>query len=93
MTWIAVKSFPGLAHPGGFATSNAYDRVLQAAQQQAALGWTVRDTLTDSRPSIMLDGPDGAPLAGATLAATAERPIGEAAPTPLTFHETLAGAV
>ena len=91
MMYLAVHSFPGLATQGGFATSNAYNRVLDAAQQQAALGWTVQDTLADRRPVVILAGPDGAPLAGATLTATAERPIGEATPMPLEFHQTVPG--
>ena len=91
MTYLAVHSFPGLATQGGFANSNAYDHVLQAAQQQAALGWSVQDALVDDRPVITLAGRDGAPLAGATLVATAERPVGEALPLPLAFHLTSAG--
>ncbi len=91
LLWFAVESFPGLATQGGFATSNAYDRVLAAAQQQAALGWTVQDTLVAGRPVVTVAGPDGGPLVGATLAATAERPVGTALPIPLVFHETLPG--
>lgn len=91
MMWMAVQSFPGLATHGGFATSNAYDRVLHAAQQQAALGWTVQHTLAAGRPVVILSGPEGGPLAGATLTATAERPLGETAPTLLVFHETAPG--
>ena len=91
MMWLAVHSFPGLATHGGFATSNAYDRVLDAAQQQAALGWTVQDTLADGRPVVTLSGPGGTPLAGAILTATVERPVGEAAPVPVVFHATALG--
>ncbi len=91
LTWFAVTSFPGLATQHGFDASNNYDRVLAAAERQAALGWTVRDTLTDGRPVITLSGRDGAPLVGASIAATAERPLGEAETTELTFHAIAPG--
>lgn len=91
MVWLAIASFPGLATRHGFDTSNSYDRVLQAAQQQAALGWTVQHGLEDFRPVVTLSGPDGAPLAGAYLAATAERPVGTAATVSLVFHATAPG--
>lgn len=87
LVWFAVESFPGLATWNGFDTSNGYDRVLDAAQRQAALGWTVRDTLDGAVPVVTLAGPDGAPLAGARLAASIERPLGTAAPEPLAFRE------
>jgi nitrogen fixation protein FixH len=91
LVWFAVTSFPGLATEHGFANSNSYDRVLQAAQQQMALGWRVELTLADFRPVITLTGRDGTPLAGAILAATAERPVGTDAPVPLGFQATAPG--
>lgn len=91
LVWLAVASFPGLATQHGFNTSNGYDRVLDAAQRQAALGWVVRDMLDGAVPVVTLAGPDGAPLAGARLAATIERPLGAAAPEPLAFRDDGAG--
>ena len=88
LVWFAVESFPGLATNGGFAVSNRYDSVLAAADRQAALGWTVQDTLVEGRPVVTLSGRDGLPLAGASLAATAERPVGEAVALPVAFHAT-----
>ncbi len=88
MGWAAVHTFPGLATTHGFDDSNGYDRVLVAAERQAALGWTVRDSLDGTHPVITIAGRAGAPLAGVRLAATATRPIGEAAPAPLAFHAT-----
>jgi nitrogen fixation protein FixH len=86
MGWAAVQTFPGLATTHGFAESNGYDRVLAAADRQAALGWTVRDSLDGAHPVVTLAGRAGAPLAGARLAATIARPIGEAEPAPLALH-------
>ncbi len=88
LVWFAVESFPGLATNGGFDVSNRYDRVLAAADRQAALGWTVQDTLVEGRPVVTLSGRDGAPLIGASVAATAERPVGAAVAVPLAFHAT-----
>jgi nitrogen fixation protein FixH len=91
LVFLAVESFPGLATDHGFNASNHYDSVLAAADRQAALGWTVQDTLADGRPVVALSGRDGAPLAGARLSATAERPIGAAEPVPVAFHATAPG--
>ena len=89
--WLAVSSFPGLATTGGFAESNRYDRVLAAAERQAALGWTVRATLDGATPVVALTDRAGAPLAGVRLEATAERPIGVAPPVPVAFHPVAPG--
>jgi len=89
--WLAVSSFPGLATTGGFAESNRYDRVLATAERQAALGWAVRTTLEGATPVLALADRAGAPLAGVRLQATAERPVGEAAPVPVAFHPVAPG--
>jgi nitrogen fixation protein FixH len=86
MGWTAVQTFPGLATTHGFAESNGYDRVLMAADRQAALGWTVRDSLDGTHPVVTVAGRAGASLAGLRLEATIARPIGEAAPAPLALH-------
>ena len=42
MVYAALHSFPGAAEGDeGFALSNHYDVVLERAQREAALGWTV----------------------------------------------------
>ncbi len=92
LVWAAIASFPGLATEHSFDVSNSYDRVLDAARQQAALGWTVRHSIAgDGRLTVTLAGPDGLPLAGASLTAVAERPVGPAEPMALTFHPTELG--
>ena len=91
MMSIAVRSFPGLATTNGFDNSNGYDHVLAKAERQAALGWTVRDTLDNARPVVTLMGRAGVPLVDARLAAAVERPLGEGAPAPLAFHAIAPG--
>lgn len=91
MTWAAVQTFPGLATTRGFATSNGYDRVMAAAERQAALGWTVATALDGDRPVVTLAGPDGAPLPEARLAAAVQRPLGPPERSELAFRATAPG--
>lgn len=91
MMSMAVRSFPGLATTNGFDHSNAYDRVLTAAERQASLGWQVADALDAGRPVIALADRSGAPLASARLTAAVERPLGGVPSAPLAFHATAPG--
>jgi nitrogen fixation protein FixH len=88
MVWTALRTFPGAAGADGFDLSNNYNKVLAAEARQQALGWHVAVGLSDGdRVHVGLSGPGNAPLPGATLAATAERPIGPKDPIPLRFQE------
>jgi nitrogen fixation protein FixH len=93
MVYAALDSFPGAAGGDeGFALSNHYDEVLAQAQHEATLGWTVAAQTDESgRPVVTLADRGGAPLHGASVAATAERPLGAPQTRALTFHETAAG--
>jgi nitrogen fixation protein FixH len=76
MAWSALSTFPGNAVVDDFGTSNRYDKVLETAERQAALGWVVTATLEGGRPVLRLAGHDGAPLTRATVTATVQRPLG-----------------
>src|SRR5690348_6298573 len=78
MVYAAIYSFPGAAEGDeGFALSNHYDVVLERAQREAALGWLVSAQTDDAgRPVVSLTDHAGAALHGATVEATAERPLG-----------------
>jgi nitrogen fixation protein FixH len=93
MVYLALHSFPGAAGGDeGFALSNHYDTVLAQAQHEAALGWTVAAQIDDSgKPVVTLADRDGAPLHSASVAATAERPLGAPQTRMLAFRETAAG--
>ncbi len=91
MVWQAIGSFPGLAVEDDFGTSNRYDQVIAVAEAQSALRWRVTADLADGRPVLHLTGPDGAPLEGAVVTATAERPLGPRLATPTTFTEAAPG--
>lgn len=92
MVWVALRTFPGVAGTDGFDLSNHYNRVLKLAAQQKALGWTVQASVgADAHPLIVLTDRTGAPLGGARIQARAERPLGPADTTPLTFSSTADG--
>jgi nitrogen fixation protein FixH len=88
MIWRAVGSFPGLAVEDDFGSSNRYDRVLAVAEAQSALGWRVDAALEADRTVLHLAGPSGAPLDGAAITATLERPLGPKLATTPVFTET-----
>ena len=92
MVYAALHSFPGKAGDNEFELSNRYDRVLEQVQREAALGWTVQaQPDAAGRPVVTLTDRNGAPLSGARLAGTAERPLGTAEARRLAFHESVAG--
>jgi len=87
MVYDAYHTFPGAAGSDGFDLSNEYDRVLATARQQAALGWQIEAEVAEARyPVLRLTDRTGAPLATAAIDAQAERPVGPADTTRLTFQ-------
>jgi nitrogen fixation protein FixH len=86
MIYDAISTFPGQAGQDGFDLSNQYQRVLAAAEQQAALGWHVETTAT-AVPELQLTARDGTPLAPTAIEARVERPVGPPETTTLTFHQ------
>jgi nitrogen fixation protein FixH len=87
MVYDAYDTFPGVAGRDGFDLSNEYKRVLATAQQQAALGWQVEASVTDERfAALRLTDRTGAPLTATEINAQAERPVGPADSTALTFR-------
>jgi nitrogen fixation protein FixH len=86
MVWWALATFPGPAAADSFATSNRYDRLLEAADRQNALGWSITAESEARRAVLRLADPHGHALSGAAIEATATRPLGPAETTHLTFH-------
>ncbi len=92
MIYAALHSFPGQAGEEDFALSNHYDAVLDRVQHEAALGWTLSAWADASgRTEVTLTGRDGAPLRGASVAASAERPLGARDRQALAFLEAAPG--
>jgi nitrogen fixation protein FixH len=87
MVYTAVLSFPGESGQDGFDLSNAYGKVVETADRQAALGWRITASQAEQkRPLLRLLGQDAAPLPPALIDATAERPVGPPETTRLTFQ-------
>ncbi len=93
MIYSALHTFPGAAGGDeGFALSNNYNSVLDQAQRDASLGWSVQASSDPAgRPVVTLTNHDGSPLRGASVAASAERPLGAPDTLRLKFHEAAAG--
>ena len=87
MIYEALHTFPGNSADDGFDTSNRYDRVLDAAAQQAALGWAVEARADGNRAVVHVVGKDGQAMPNAMVTATARRPLGPPMTTELTFDE------
>ncbi len=82
LIWFAGASWPGLVTESPYDKGLTYNRNLEAAARQAALGWQTRlvARLTgglEGEALLDLRDRDGVPLAGADVAAAVERPIGE----------------
>jgi nitrogen fixation protein FixH len=92
MVYAALHTFPGKAGSDGFDLSNHYDSVIEHVQQQAALGWRLEARADDAgHPVLALTDRTGAPLSGARIDATAERPLGAAQTTRVAFQEQAPG--
>jgi nitrogen fixation protein FixH len=92
MVYAALLSFPGKSTDEDFALSNRYDSLLEQAQREAALGWNlVAWTDALGRPEVTLTDRDGAPLRGASMTASAERPLGAPEQQAFAFREAAAG--
>jgi nitrogen fixation protein FixH len=89
--YVAIATFPGAASNDDFDTSNRYNSVLAGVAAQNALGWTEQARADGSTATIDLTGPDHQALVGATVTATAERPIGTDAPLDVSFREAAPG--
>jgi nitrogen fixation protein FixH len=91
MVFAALHTFPGQTGDEGYELSNHYDAVLDRAQQQALLGWDLSASAGDGRAMVTLRDRTGMAIAGATIIATAARPLGAIDTQRLVFHETAAG--
>jgi nitrogen fixation protein FixH len=86
LVYVALHSFPGNAGGDGFDLSNSYNRVLDTAERQAALGWVLTVEQTDARHvTLLLADRAGTPLTDARIAAHAVRPLGPRDTTALEF--------
>ena len=87
MVYDALHTFPCEAGRDWFDLSNSYDHVLETVRQQEALGWKIDAGVSEARlPQLQLTNRTGEPLTEAAIDAQAERPLGSAETTVLTFR-------
>lgn len=93
MVTFALRTFPGQAPGGeGFDLSNRYNTVIDRVHNQANLGWTIgAEADGKGHPVLVLTDASHTPLAQARIDATANRPLGRALTTPVSFAETTPG--
>ena len=71
----ALRSWTGLAVSSPYEHGLHFNRTLQAARDQAALGWTGRIAYDGALLSFDLAGRDGMPIDGAEVKAWISRPV------------------
>lgn len=95
--YFAISSDTGLVTSHPYAEGNGYNRVLQEAAAEAALGWrgtvAYRRSADGSGGTIVADLSDeqGRPVSGAALRARVLRPLGPGAETELALVEMTPG--
>ncbi len=88
----ALRTFPGESGTvNGYELSNDYNRILNAQQAQAALGWKVVLFGKNGYLAVRMSDRDGQPMSGLTLTAKASRPVGPLSETVLSFQTDGAG--
>lgn len=70
MAYQAVHTFPGLEVANSYVASQTFDAEKKA---QEALRWTTAARIEDGELILTLDGPDGRPVADATVSAVLGR--------------------
>lgn len=81
--FMALKTWPGLTTSKAYEEGLSYNKVLEQASAQDALGWHSHVRIGGTTPkgrvlSVKIGGPYG-PLDGLTVTAKLSRPIGEGA--------------
>ena len=75
LAYFAVGTWTGLQSDNHYRRGLEYNKYLEAAEKQKALGWTAAVKLgADKVLSVRMTGPDGAALAGLDVLAVFERP-------------------
>jgi nitrogen fixation protein FixH len=91
MAWLAVNNFRGVVVDSSFVASQDFNRDFARMAEQDKRGWMVEAVIQDARAVVSLRGPDGAPLTGLIVTATAMRPLDEREDRPLALRETAPG--
>lgn len=91
MAVFATSSWTGLVVKSSYVASQEYNGVLRDARAQAARGWTSELDYGNGRLRFALHTRAGKALAGASVAATASRPVGTEQDATATLTESRPG--
>ena len=80
--WLASESWSGLSAENSYRRGIDYNRVIERAERQAALGWTVKAVFENGveqtgRFLLTATAPGGLPIANREVVATFVRPVAE----------------
>lgn len=90
MARAAIRTFGGVVVDNSYVASQHYNRWLDEAKRQKALGWTAKSSrLADGRVAITMAGVPGS---GLTLSALARHPLGQLPDQALTFQRQADGS-
>jgi nitrogen fixation protein FixH len=86
----AERTFGGTVVENSYVASQEFNRCLDAAKAQQALGWKLAASSESGHPAVTAAA-NGTPLAGAQVQGYAEHPLGAVDDIPLHFREARAG--
>ncbi len=87
--YFALTTFHGLENPNAYQDGVNYNKRIEAAESQAALGWGHRLKLdAGERIAVTIRDIDGKAVNGLRLSGAVRRPVGASDETPLFFDET-----
>ncbi len=90
---LALSTFNGGEGGRAYQRGLDYNRVIDAARAQDALGWSHRIEVTQpGQVSLSVSERNGAPVAGLVLDAEIARPVDDRFTRPLAFREVAPGA-
>ncbi|MGE0253074.1 MAG: FixH family protein [Alphaproteobacteria bacterium] len=73
--WLALDTHPGLDDADAYRNGLAYNRTLDHAARQQALGWRIAIDVVGTTLTVSAAGADGRPLSGLAAEATLRRPV------------------
>lgn len=85
MVYFAFHSWAGVSVEQSYQRGLAYNRVIETAAREQALGWNVEASIRRDGSEIVIDmrGADSRPLSDVAFDAVLLRPLENAAPTPV----------
>lgn len=86
MATLASKTFGGLVVKNSYVANQQFNGWLAQARRQRKLGWSAETQVADHR-LLVIARSSAAPLAGATVTAVAEHPLGRMPQVAIRFDE------